>query len=157
MNKDDKELKLLRRKLDSNLLNYVRTVFKAQLKETDDSYTIGYGPDWRDESELHPSVMRELGARVYLVDKQRSDQPLHLILALTEKLGEIFVNFDTPPFLHVVLQDNGDDFITISDDEDVVIFERCSPLYFNNKNSPRLEEFIQTVEKYMMFTTIKYS
>jgi hypothetical protein len=157
MDELNKERKALQDNLNFVLLNFVRNVVKAQIKKTDDSYTIGYGPDWRDESELHSSVMIELGVRIYFIDKQRSDQPLHLLLALTDKLGQIFSSFDCPPFLHVLLRQSDDDFVTISSDEDLQVFERCSPLHFNYKNNDRLKELTQAVEKFLLLTSIKYS
>ena len=119
--------------------------------------TIGYGPDWRDDSELTSKVMEKFGIRIYFVDKQRSDRPVSVLFVLTDKLGEIFKKFDFAPFLNVTLEDNGDDFFEFTSNDDVNGVKNCSPLFTNHKNNDSYAEFVEAVEKNLLFTTIKYS
>lgn len=147
----------LTNKLSSVLLTFIKAVFTEQIEASDGDYRIGYGPDWRDDSELHTSVMKKFGIKIYFIDKQRSDNPIKIIFVLTEKLGEVFKNFDFAPFLIVTLQDNGEDFIDLTDKEDVAVFNSCSPLFTNNKNEDSYAEFVNAVEKRLLLTTINYS
>ena len=153
----DKELNLLSKKLSSILLNYVRAVIKEEVQSDAESFFIGYGPDWRDGCELNPAVMEKFGIRTYLVDRQRSDQPITVIFVLTDKLGEIFKKFDFAPFLNVTLEDNGDDFFEFVNVDDAHAVKDCSPLFTNNKNLSHYASFVEAVEKHLLFTTIKYS
>ena len=157
MSTSEKALAELNNKLSSVLLTFVKAVFTEQLEASDGNYRIGYGPDWRDDSELHTSVMKKFGIKIYFIDKQRSDNPIKIIFVLTEKLGEVFKSYDFAPFLIVTLQDNGDDFIDLTDKEDVAVFESCSPLFTNNKNEASYAEFVNAVEKRLLLTTINYS
>ena len=157
MSTSEKALAELNNKLSSVLLTFVKAVFTEQLEASDGNYRIGYGPDWRDDSELHTSVMKKFGIKIYFIDKQRSDNPIKIIFVLTEKLGEVFKNFDFAPFLIATLQDNGDDFFDFTDKEDVEVFSSCSPLFTNNKNEASYAEFVNAVEKRLLLTTINYS
>jgi hypothetical protein len=148
---------VLTEKLISILGAYVRAVLKEQLKTTGEIYTIGYGPDWREGSELAPSVSEKFGIRTYFVDRQRSDMPVSVLFALTGKLGEVFEKNDFAPFLHVTLEDNGDDFFEFRSVGDVIAVKHCSPLFKNQKNKDRYADFVEAVEKNLLFTTIKYS
>jgi hypothetical protein len=147
----------LTNKLSSVLLTFVRAVFTEQLEASEGNYRIGYGPDWRDDSELHISVMKKFGIKIYFIDKQRSDNPIKIIFVLTEKLGELFKSYDFAPFLIATLQDNGEDFFDLTDKEDVAVFNSCSPLFTNSKNEAIYAEFVNAVEKRLLLTTINYS
>ena len=157
MNHSDKEHNLLSKKLSSILLNYVRAVIKEEVQLGTQSFFIGYGPDWRDGSELNPIVMEKFGIRTYLVDRQRSDRPITVIFVLTDKLGEIFKKFDFAPFLNVTLEDNGDDFFEFVSIDDAHAVKHCSPLFTNNKNKNQYASFVEAVEKHLLFTTVQYS
>jgi hypothetical protein len=76
---------------------------------------------------------------------------------LTEKLGEIFKSYDFAPFLIVTLQDNGEDYIELTDKEDVAVFSSCRPLFTNHKNEASFAEFVNAVEKRLLLTIINYS
>jgi hypothetical protein len=80
MNTSDKARIELSEKLSSVLLTFIKAVFTEQLRVSDGKYRVGYGPDWRDDSELHASVMKKFGIQIYFIDKQRSDNPLNIIL-----------------------------------------------------------------------------
>jgi hypothetical protein len=147
----------LSNKLSSVLLTFVKAVFTEQLEANNGNYRIGYGPEWRDDSELHINVMKKFGIKIYFIDKQHSDNPIKIIFVLTEKLGEIFKSYDFAPFLIVTLQDNGEDYFDLKDKEDVAIFNSCSPLFTNNKNEASYAEFVNAVEKRLLLTTINYS
>lgn len=157
MKDSDKELNLLSKKLSSILLNYVRAVIKEQVQTDAQSFFIGHGREWRDESELNPIVMDKFGIRTYLVDRQRSDRPITVVFVLTDKLGEIFKSFDFAPFLNVTLEDNGEDFFEFVTTEDVDGIKHCSPFFTNHKNESTYASFVDAVEKHLLFTTIKYS
>ena len=147
----------LRIKLNKLLLNFVRLVVKQQLIVTDENYTIGYGPDWRDSSELDKSVIEKFGIRVYFVDKQRSENPISVLFVLTDKLGEVFKKYDFAPFLNVTLEDNGDDLFEFASIDEVSAIKHCSPLFTNNKNEAIYAEFVEAVDKQLLLTTIKYT
>jgi hypothetical protein len=147
----------LSKKLNSQLLNFIKAVFTEQLNFSNGAYRLGYGPDWRDESELHPNVMEKFGIRIHFVDRQRSDSPITVLCVLTDKLGEIFKKYDFAPFLNVTLQDNGEDFFDFSDKDDVDVVVSCRPLFINNKNDSSYSDFVEAVSKELLFTTIKYS
>lgn len=157
MTTSSKESNELSNKLNSILLNFVRTVVKQQLIITDENYSIGYGPDWRDSSELDRKIMEEFGIRVYFVDKQRSDNPISVLFVLTGKLGDIFRKYDFAPFLNVRLDDNGDDLVEFASIDEVVAIKHCSPLFTNSKNQQFFAEFVEAVDKQLLITTIKYS
>ena len=154
MNKNKNELS---EKLSSILLSYVKAVIKEQLQTTGETFTIGYGPDWRDDSELTSTVMEKFGIRTYFVDKQRSDRPVSVLFVLTDKLGEVFKKYDFAPFLNVTLEDNGEDFFEFTSIDDVNAVKHCPPLFTNHKNKDIYPEFVEAVEKNLLFTTIKYS
>ena len=143
-------------KLSSLLLTYIRAVFTEQLNISDGEYRLGYGPDWRDDSELHPSVMDKFGIRIYFVDKQRSDNPISVLCVLTGKLGDIFKKYDFAPFLNITLQDNGEDFFDFTEKDDVTVIASCRPLFSNNKNESIYADFVETVSKNLLLTTIEY-
>ena len=147
----------LRIKLNDLLLNFVRLVVKQQLIITDENYSIGYGPDWRDSSELDKRIIKEFGIRVYFVDKQRSENPISVLFVLTDKLGEIFKKYDFAPFLNVTLEDNQDDFFEFASVDEIVAIKHCSPLFTNSKNEAIYAEFVEAVDKQLLLTTIKYA
>jgi hypothetical protein len=147
----------LSKKLNSQLLAFIRAVFTEQLNFSDGHYRLGYGPDWRDESELHPNVMKKFGIRIHFVDRQRSDSPISVLCVLTDRLGEVFKKHDFAPFLNVTLQDNGEDFFDFSEKDDVDVIVSCRPLFTNNKNESTYCDFVEAVAKELLFTTIKYS
>ena len=149
--------RVLSDKLSSQLLTYIRAVFIEQLKFSDGTYRLGYGPDWRDESELHPTIMEKFGIRIYLIDKKRSDNPISILCVLTDKLGEIFKKYDFAPFLNITLKDNGDDFFEFTERDDVNVIISCSPLFTNHKNEASYADFVEAVGKELLFTIIKYS
>ena len=144
--------------LSSTLLTYIKAVIGEQLKMDDGEYTIGYGSDWRDDSELHPSIAEKFGIRIYFIDKQRSDRPISILFVLTDKLGEVFKQYDVAPFLNVILDaDNGDDFFTFSERDDLTVIKHCSPLFLNQRDLERFSQFVDAVQKELLLTTIKYS
>ena len=155
-NISNREFNVLTRRLSSTLLIYIRAVIKKQLRVTGSDYTIGYGPDWRDDCELKDSVMEEFGIRIYAVDKERSDREISIIFVLTGKLGEIFKSFGAAPFLKVFLQNNGDDFFTLTCEEDVEVIESCYPFFTNIKNESVYADFVEAIEKHLLFISLKY-
>ncbi len=155
-NISNKEFNVHIGKLSSILLIYIRSVIKKQLRVTGHDYTIGYGPDWRDECELNDRVMEEFGIRIYAVDKERSDRPISIIFVLTDKLGEIFKSFGSAPFLRVTLQNTGDDFFTITCEEDVEVIESCYPFFTNKSNESEYADFVEAVEKHLLLISLKY-
>jgi hypothetical protein len=144
-------------KLSAQLLTFIKAVFVEQINISDGTYCLGYGPDWRDDSELHPTVMEKFGIKIYYIDKKRSNSPISILCVLTEKLGDIFKKYDVAPFLNITLQDNGDDFFVFTEKDDVSVIVSCSPLFINHKNEASYSEFIEDVNKELLFTTIKYS
>ena len=144
-------------RLSSQLLTYSRAVFAEQLNLCDGTYRLGYGPDWRDESELHPNISEKFGIKIYFVDRQRSDNPISVLCVLTDKLGEIFKKFEFAPFLNITLQDNGEDFFDFTEKDDVNVIVSCRPLFTNHKNDEIYADFVEAVCKELLFTTIKYS
>ena len=157
MDSKENERELLHKNLNSILLNFVRIVVKEQLIVTGESYTVGYGPDWRDESELHYKVGEKFGIRVYFVDKQRSDQPLQILFVLTDSLGDVFKQFGVAPILNVTLENNELDCLTFSAEEDIQLIERCSPLFVRTRNEENFQEFCNAVSKHLLLTSIKHS
>ena len=155
----DKKLSMeLSDSLSATLLTYIKSVVSEQLKMDDGEYTIGYGPDWRDDSELHPSIVEKCGIRIYFIDKQRSDRPISILFVLTDKLGEIFKQYDVAPFLNVTLDaDNGDDFFTFTSRDDLTVLKHCSPLFQNQRDLEKFSQFVDAVPKELLLTTIKYS
>ena len=157
MSTSEKERTELSNKLSSTLLTFIKAVFTEQLEVCDGGYSIGYGPEWRDESELHTSVMKMFGIRIYFIAKQRSDNPIEIIFVLTENLGEIFKIYDFAPFLIVTLQDTGEDYFDLKNKEDVAVFSHCRPLFTNNKNDDSYADFVDAVSQELLFTILKYS
>ena len=144
--------------LSSTLLTYIKAVIGEQLKMDDGEYTIGYGSDWRDDSELHPSIAEKFGIRIYFIDKQRSDRPISILFVLTDRLGEVFKQYDVAPFLNVTLDaDNGDDFFRFTRRDDLTVIKHCSPLFLNQRDLERFSQFVDAVQKELLLTTIKYS
>ena len=156
MTSNEQKIENLRERLSSNLLAYVRAVIKQQLLVTGENYTIGYGPDWRDGSQLHKFVMEEFGIEVYYVDRQRSDRPISVLFVLTDKLGETFKKHDFAPFLNVTLEDNGEDYFEFTNADEVTAIRYCSPLFTNKKNEENYSEFVEAVEKKCLFTRINH-
>ena len=144
-------------KLNAQLLTYIRAVFTEQFNFSDGTYRLGYGPSFRDESELNPTVMEKFGIRIHFVDKQRSDNPISVLCVLTGKLGDIFRKYDFAPFLNITLQDNGEDFFDFIEKDDVAVIVSCRPLFTNNNNESSYADFVESVSKELLFTTIKYS
>jgi hypothetical protein len=147
----------LSEKLSSLLLSYVRAVIKEQLQITGETFIVGYGPDWRDNSELSPPVIQKFGIRTFFVDRQSRDSPISVLFVLTDKLGEVFKTFDFAPFLRVTLEDNGEDFFDFRSINDVYAVKNCVPLFTNNKNEDSYGSFVEAVEKNLLFTIIKHS
>ena len=144
--------------LSSTLLTYIKAVIGEQLKMDDGEYTVGYGPDWRDDSELHPSIAEKFGIRIYFIDKQRSDRPISILFVLTDKLGEIFKQYAVAPFLNVTLDaDSGDDFFTFTSKDDLTVLKHCSPLFLYQTDLVKFSQFVDDVQKELLLTTIKYS
>ena len=144
-------------KLNSLLLIYIKAVFTEQLNYSDGTYRIGYGHDWRDESELHPTVMEQFGIRIFFVDKQRSDYPLNALCVLTDKLGDIFKKHHVSPFLIVTFQNNDTDFIELTEKNNLSLIDSCRLLSSTIKTSNDYDEFLEAVSKELLFTTIKFS
>ena len=143
--------------LNSQLLTYIKAVFTEQLNYVDGTYRIGYGPDWRNESELHSTVMEKFGIGIFFVDKQRSDYPLKVLCVLTDKLGDIFKQYHYAPFLNIIFQNSEDDFIEFSKKDDLNLIISCMPLSSTLKNGEEFSNFLEAVRKELLFTTIKYS
>jgi len=76
---------------------------------------------------------------------------------LTGKLGEVFTNYDFAPYLRVTLEDNGEDCFEFRSVDDVIAVKHCSPLFTNHKNKDSYADFVEAVEKNVLFITIKYS
>ena len=143
--------------LNSQLLIYIRAVFTEQIAYFGHAYRIGYGPDWRDESELHPSIMEKFGIGIYFVDRQRSDYPIMVLCVLKDKLGDIFKKYHFAPFLNITLQNSEDDFIEFRQKDDMKFIVSCTPLSSTLKNAEEYANFLEAVRKELLFTTIKYS
>ncbi len=144
-------------KLSSQLFTFIRAVFTEQLNCSDDTYRIGYGSDWRDESELHPSVTEKFGIRIYFVDKQRGDYPLTVLCALTDKLGDIFRKHHVSPFLSITFKNNDNDYIDFKEKSDFDLISSCQPFSSTIKSEEEYADFVEAVSKELLFTSIKYS
>jgi len=158
MNTKDKQDRELVSALDATLLTYVRAVIYEQIKFNDDEYTVGVGSEWREDSDLSASIEAKFGIKIYFIDKHRSNNPISILFVLTEKLGEIFKEYEYPPFLYVSLDaDNGDDFFTFTSRNDLNVLKHCGLLYRNQKNKEKFSEFVEEVKKELLLITIKYS
>jgi hypothetical protein len=73
-------------------------------------------------------------------------------------LGETFKQYDFAPFLNVKLDaDNGEDFFTFTSGDDLIALRHCSPLFQNQRDLEKFSQFVDAVQKELLYTTIKYS
>jgi hypothetical protein len=66
------------------------------------------------------------------------------------------MSFGSAPFLLVDLQNTGDDFYTITCEEEVKVIESCYPFFTNKSNESEYADFVEAVEKHLLLISLKY-
>jgi hypothetical protein len=145
-------------KLRKLLLSLFSAAISKQIKTTGKPYVIGPGWENRTTSEVIPSIHKEFGIKLRLVDAPENNYIVaHYVF--TDKVFEIFKRFSVPAYIEVSFEnETGELPVVIAENQDLKKIKSCDiPFLFvqTKEEFDKLDGLLIALEKYFLFTIIK--
>ena len=153
-----REIPDLIRELTNSLLTHFKSAILEQINLSNDSFTIGSGADWRYESELDEEISKKFGMKILFVDKPKPLGAIALLVALSGQLEDLFKTYKITPYIVLgIMPDPVEEHLTFRSEADLPRIYLCSLLYQPNTDIKVLSEFVDSINKFTLFSKIKHS
>lgn len=157
---EELELKIndTKERLRTLLFSLFQTAINKQIELTGEPYVIG--PSWENRvtSEIIPSIHKEFGIKLRLVDAPENNYVVAQY-AFTEKVFEIFKRFSIPAHIEVSFEnDSGDIPVVITNNHDLKKIKSCFiPFFFvqTKEEFDKLDGLLIALEKHYLFKIIR--